>query len=69
MPHRIIQLMSIIASYVEWACVLGIGFFVSTSIDFMEDLHKIVVTIVSMALGTLVSHYIKSFINRKDKKK
>jgi uncharacterized membrane protein YwzB len=49
----------------QWAGILFIGFVTATQNTFKDDIHRIVVTIVSMALGTLVSYFIKKWLNRK----
>lgn len=49
----------------QWIGIMVVGFITATKGDFKDDIHRIVVTIVSMALGTLVSYYIKKMLNQK----
>lgn len=49
---------------VQWVWILMIGFFTSTQ-NFHDDIHKIVVTIASMVLGTYASYLAKKYLNDK----
>lgn len=49
----------------QWFGILLLGFITATQNTFKDDLHRLVITIVSMALGTLVSYYIKKELNKK----
>lgn len=49
---------------IQWTWILSVGFIASTR-DFSEDIYKVVVTIVSMVLGAVASHFVKLWLNRK----
>ena len=51
----------------QWLWILVVGFFTSTQIDFANDLYRLVFTIVSMTLGTVVSYFVKKWLNRRKK--
>ncbi len=57
----------------SWSIVGVIGFFTATEIDYAEDIHKTLVTVVSMSLGAIAVFFIKKalhkFWNKKIKKR
>jgi|GEM_PF-2917998 len=53
----------------QWFGVFLVGLITVTRSSFKDDIHRIVVTIVAMALGTLVSYFIKRWLNNPDKLK
>lgn len=56
------------AVVLEWIWIITVGL-VTTQYSFKDDLHKIGVTVISMALGTLVSYWIKRVLAKIRKSK
>lgn len=48
----------------QWSWILAIGFFTSIQ-NWTDDVYKVVVTIVSMVLGTVASWAMKKYLNRR----
>lgn len=48
----------------QWAWILIVGFFTSQA-TFHDDIHKMIITVWSMTLGTYVSYIVKKHLNDK----
>ena len=49
----------------QWAWIGLVGLFTSTVFEYKDDLQKILVTVISMVLGTIASYYVKRYLNKK----
>lgn len=49
----------------QWVWILLIGFITSVNFNYSDILSKVVVTTLSMGVGTIVSFYIKKYLNKK----
>lgn len=54
-------------SIVQWAYIMFMGLLANT-FDYAADIYRLSVTVISMGVGTVVSHYLKKFLNRKKDK-
>ena len=67
LQQKIAILAERMPSIVQWAYIMFMGFLANT-FDYVHDLYRMFVTVFSMALGAVVSHYVKEFLNRKKDK-
>lgn len=58
-----VNIMCRVIDFLQWTFILGIGATVNT-FDYQEDIHGVLVTIIGMAAGTLISHFIKKWLNK-----
>lgn len=61
------KIMYMAIEVMQWIWIVLVGLITSTQIDFANDLYRLVFTIVSMTLGTIVSYFVKKWLNRKKK--
>jgi len=47
---------------IQWAWIISVGFAAST-MDYSDELLRIVVTVASMTIGTVVSFFVKKWLN------
>ncbi len=53
-----------VVTSVQWLWIVSVGFFTSTQISYQDDLHKIVITTLSMVVGTVMSFIVKKLLNK-----
>lgn len=56
---------ALLIEVLQWSGIFLVGLITVTRSSFKDDIHRIVVTIVAMALGTLVSYFIKKWLNKR----
>jgi hypothetical protein len=56
---------ALLVEVLQWFGIFLVGFLTVTRTSFKDDIHRIVVTIVAMALGTLVSYFVKKWLNKR----
>lgn len=64
LQQKIAILAERMPSIVQWAYIMFMGFLANT-FDYTGDVYRILVTTLSMGVGTIASHYLKKFLNRK----
>lgn len=47
---------------IQWTWIISVGFAAST-MDYSDELLRIVVTVASMSIGTVVSFFVKKWLN------
>lgn len=65
MFHKIPQTIELI----QWFWILVIGLFTSIVPQYQEGLFRVLWTVLSMAIGTIVSFYIKRWLNKRKERK
>lgn len=63
MPHRLDVFFQLCVNAIQWVWIGLVGLFASTGFEYKDDMHRVLITITSMALGTLASYYIKKYLN------
>nr|WP_299488570.1 hypothetical protein [uncultured Allomuricauda sp.] len=63
MLHRIIVFIDGMVSLAQWTWILLVGFF-TAQFNYIDDMHKIIMTIVSMSLGAACAFFVKRWLNR-----
>lgn len=56
---------ALLIEVLQWSGIFLVGLITATRSSFKDDIHRIVVTVVAMALGTLVSYFIKKWLNKR----
>lgn len=65
MTDRILKTIEL----VQWPGILSVGFFTSVLPEYKDGLTHLFWTVLSMAVATIVSHYLKRWLNRREKKR
>ena len=53
--------------FVQWTFIISVGTAINT-FSYQEDAHRIIITIIGMAAGTIISHYIRKWLNKPNSK-